>query len=104
MVTGARSVPGAPRDADIALDSELRYFGGFYMAFGLAALRIAPRADRDTRAVRVLAATVLTSGLARAGGWLAHGAPHPVQRGLLAIELGAPPLVIALQRRVAATG
>jgi hypothetical protein len=31
---------------------------------------------------------------------VAAGAPHPVQRALLALELGAPPALVALQRRV----
>jgi hypothetical protein len=106
MAAGARSLPGSQKDADPILDSELRYYGGFYMAYGLAALRVAPRADRDARAVRALAGALFASGLARAGGWVAKGPPHPLQRGLLAIELAAPPLLVALQARVsaAATG
>ena len=99
MVAGARSLPGLDREADPILDSELRYYAGFYMAYGLAALRVAPRADQDIRSVRALAGALFMSGLARAGGWFAKGAPHPVQRGLLAIELATPPLLIALQAR-----
>jgi hypothetical protein len=98
MVAGARSVPGRRKTADPALDSELRYYGGFYMAYGLAALRVAPQADRDIRAVRALAGTLFMAGLARAGGWFAMGPPHPVQRGLLTIELVAPVVVVAWQR------
>jgi hypothetical protein len=98
MVAGARAVPGWSKKADPALDSELRYYGGFYMAYGLAVLRVAPQADRDVRAVRALAGTLFAAGLARAGGWVAMGAPHPVQRGLLAIELTAPVVVVAWQR------
>jgi hypothetical protein len=98
-LAGARSLPGEDR-ANPTLESELRYYAGFYAAFGLAALRLAPSADREPEAVRALAAAMFGAGLARAGGWVAAGAPHPVQRALLALELGAPPALVALQRRV----
>ncbi len=83
------------------MESELRYYAGFYVAFGVAALRTAPRADRDPVAERALAGALFLSGLARAGAWRAAGAPHPVQRLLLAIELSLPPLFIAAQDRAA---
>jgi hypothetical protein len=81
------------------MESELRYYSGFYVAFGVAALRTAPRADREPAAVRALAGALFLSGLARAGAWRAAGAPHPVQRALLALELGVPPLLVAAQER-----
>jgi hypothetical protein len=94
---GGRSVPGEG-PANAALESEIRFYGAFYAAYGLAVLRVAPRADEDPAAVRAVAGTVFLAGLARAGGWLAVGKPNPLQRVLLAIELGAPPAVLALQR------
>jgi hypothetical protein len=98
VLAGARSVPGRP-PAGPEMESELRYYAGFYVAYGAAALRTAPRADRDPVAVRALAGALLLSGLARAGAWCAAGAPHPVQRALLAIELSLPPLLVAAQER-----
>jgi hypothetical protein len=98
VVAGARSVPGRPR-ADARMESELRYYAGFYAAYGLAVLRVAPRADRDAAGVRAVASALLLSGLARAGAWRANGAPHPGQRALLALELGLPPVMVALQRQ-----
>lgn len=102
-VTGGRSVPGEGL-ANAGLESELRFYGVFYAAYGTAVLRVAPRADHDAEAVRALAATLFVAGLARAGGWRAVGRPHPLQRALLAIELAAPPAIAACQARVAATG
>ena len=100
-VAGGRSLPGRQlRSASV--ESELRFYGAFYAAYGVCVLRTAPRAHRDAAAVRALAGALFCAGLARAGAWLAAGPPHPLQRGLLAIELAAPPLVVALQRRVAA--
>jgi hypothetical protein len=98
LLAGGRSFPPW-RHADAVLESELRYYGGFYAAFGLHVLRTAPRADRDPEAVRAIAATVFLSGLGRAGGWRAIGRPHPLQRVLLALELGLPVLMVAGQRR-----
>ena len=102
--TGARSIPGETDQASASLESELRYYGSFYAAYGLALLRLAPRADREPRAVREAAAVLFAAGLARAGGWLAAGPPHPVQRALLVLELGAPPALLALWRRTLASG
>jgi hypothetical protein len=87
--------------ANPSLESELRYYAAFYVAYGAFALHVAPRADRDTAAVRALAGALFLAGLARAGGWLAAGRPHGLQRGLLVVELAAPPLVVAWQGRVA---
>jgi hypothetical protein len=100
VLRGARSLPGEGA-ANPAVESELRYYGAFYAAYGAAALRVAPRADRDAAAVRALAGALFLGGLARAGRWLAAGPPHQVQRGLLALELGVPPLLVAWQARLA---
>ena len=97
VVTGARSVPGK-QQANAAVESELRFYGAFYAAYGLALLNVAPRAEREPQAVRAIAGTLLLAGLARAGGWAAAGAPHPTQRVLLALELALPPAIVALQR------
>lgn len=98
VISGARSIPGKP-EADALVESELRFYGAFYAATGLAVLHVAPRAEQEPRAVRAIAAAVLLAGLARAGGWVAAGAPHPAQRALLAIELALPPAIVALQRK-----
>jgi hypothetical protein len=100
MLTGAGSVPGG-QAARAPVDSELRYYGAFYAAFGLALLRTAPRAEREPAAIRALAATVFAGGIARARG-LSFGRPHPAQLGLLTAELTAPPALLVLQARAAA--
>ena len=101
VVAGAKSLP-RQRAANTTLESELRYYAAFYVAYGLAALRVAPDADRDDASVRGLAGALFLAGVARAGGWLATGPPHPLQRALLVIELAAPPAIVALQARGAA--
>jgi hypothetical protein len=102
VITGAKSLPGE-KLANPAVESELRFYAAFYVAYGLVALRVAPHADRDTATVRALAGVLFLAGLARAGGWLAVGRPHPVQRGLLVIELAAPPAIIRWHGRAASS-
>jgi hypothetical protein len=99
VIAGGRSVAGEDT-ANPAIESELRFYSAFYVAYGLAALRVAPRADSDTAAARALAGALFLGGLARAGGWLAAGRPHEMQRGLLALELAGPPAVVAWQSRL----
>ena len=100
VVSGARSLPGQDY-ANPTVESELRFYAAFYVAYGLAVLRVAPRADRDAEAVRALAGALLLAGVARAGGWIATGRPHVNQRALLAAELAGPPAIVAWQARVA---
>ena len=104
-IAGAKSVPGnGPDLASPSLESELRFYGAFYAAYGVLALRVAPRADRDTGGVRAIAGALFLAGAARAGGWLAAGRPDTVQRALLAIELAAPPAIVAWQARLPPAG
>jgi hypothetical protein len=100
VIAGGKSVPGQ-RLANTSVESELRFYAAFYVAYGLVALRVAPRAGHDAAAVRALAGALFLGGLARASGWLAVGPPHRVQRALLVLELAAPPAIVALQARVA---
>ena len=81
-------------------ESELRFYSAFYVAYGLALINVAPRADSDAKAVRGLAAALFGAGLARAGGWAWVGKPHPLQQALLFLELAIPPAVVAAQERL----
>jgi Domain of unknown function (DUF4345) len=103
VIAGARALPRQAA-ANPSVESELRFYAAFYVAYGLAVLRVAPRADRDPAAVRALAGALFLAGLARGVGWLAVGRPHQLQRGLLAIELAAPPAIVGLQSRAARRG
>jgi hypothetical protein len=100
ILTGVRSIPGGTAAPGAAVESELRFYSAFYVAYGIAALRTAPQADRDVTGVRALAGTLLLAGLARAAAWRSAGAPNGPQRALLAIELAAPPALVAWQSRL----
>jgi hypothetical protein len=51
-VTGARSIPGRQTTADPVLESELRFYGTFYAAYGLASGYGPPLTRRNTDADR----------------------------------------------------
>jgi hypothetical protein len=103
VIIGGKSLPNEGV-ANPSVESELRFYAAFYVAYGIALLRVAPRADREPAAVRSLAGALFLAGLARAGGWLAIGRPHRVQLALLGIELSAPPVMVALAGHRAAPG
>jgi Domain of unknown function (DUF4345) len=102
LLGGGKSFPPR-RQADAMVESELRFYAGFYVAYGLLMFRTARRADPDPAAVRALAAALFLAGLGRAGAWLTVGKPHPLQRALLAIELATPPLIVVEQARLRST-
>jgi hypothetical protein len=56
--------------------------------------------DTVLRGARAVAGALFGAGLARAAGWAAAGRPTRAQLGLLAVELGAPPVVVAWQARL----
>jgi hypothetical protein len=103
VIRGARSLPGQNL-ANAAVESELRFYAAFYVAYGIAVLRVAPKADSETRAVRSLAGALFLAGVGRAAASFAAGRPHELQRALLVVELAAPPLIVSWQARLAANG
>jgi uncharacterized protein DUF4345 len=97
-ITGARSIPGHDGPADPVVESELRFYGTFYAAYGVAMLRAARRADDPGPNASVFASVLFAAGLARAGAWRAVGRPSRPQIALLALELGLAPLVARHRR------
>ena len=98
LLAGGRSVPPW-RPAGPMIESELRFYSAFYVAYGQLLLRTARDEDLDPEALRPLAAALFLGGLGRAAAWLKVGQPHPFQRVLLAVELALPPLMMVEARR-----
>ena len=98
LLAGGKSFPPW-RPAGAMVESELRFYSAFYVAYGLLLFRNATHEDPDPQALRALAAALFLAGLGRAAAWLTVGKPHPLQRALLAIELATPPLVVVSQAR-----
>lgn len=82
------------------MDSELRFYAPFWVAYGLLLLDAA----RDLRArlahVPWLAAVFFAGGVGRALSLAAVGPPHPAFSLLMATELVLPPILLALWWRV----
>ena len=94
LVAGGRSVPPW-RPAGAMVESELRYYSAFYVAYGATALRAAAQEELEPAVVKGLAAALFLGGVGRGAAWLSAGAPHPLQRALLALELTVPVLIAA---------
>jgi hypothetical protein len=100
ILTGLFAVfagPGAQVDGEsvnTSVESEYRFFAALWVAYGVAALWVAPRVDRETIAVRALALILFSAGIARAIAWIAAGRPHWSFLALLSLELLIPPLIL----------
>lgn len=103
VLTGAEGMPGQ-NEASASVESELRFFAVFWIAFGAAVVWAAPRVARETSLVRALMAVLFLGGLARAIAWAAEGRPHGLFIALMAIELVLPPVIVLWQSRVARGG
>jgi hypothetical protein len=87
----------APHD----LDSHFRYLSGIFLALGLGFASCIPAIERKGARFRLLGAMVVAGGLARLVSLLAVGAPSPGHVAGLCMELGAVPLLMLWQARVA---
>ena len=102
LARGADAVTGATGPVPPSVDSELRWHAAWWTALGPVMWHLAPRIERETRAVRYLSAVVLVGGLTRLVSMRQVGRPHRTFEVLTAIELALPPLLVEWQRRVAA--
>lgn len=91
---------GLPRDA--LLDGNLRFFGGVWLALGLAMLSLVPQIEREGRMFAVLWGAVFLGGVGRALSMAWLGLPPVPFIGFTLLELVGAPAFIAWQRRVAA--
>lgn len=99
IVRGAQGVPGGSAEVAPTVDSSLRYANVFKLAWGGVIWSQLPRAERSP-AITWSLVTLFVGGLARVRSWQQQGRPHPVAVAATALELGAPPALIAWQRHV----
>jgi hypothetical protein len=78
------------------MDSELRFYAPFWGAYGVLLLYVAWNVRRLGRFVPWLAAVFFLGGVGRALSIASVGAPHRFFVFLMAIELGLPPVLVAL--------
>ena len=89
-------VPALP-----VLDSNLRFFGGFWLGLGLALLWLVPRIENQTVLFRAVWGGIFLGGIGRLLSILLVGAPPIPFIGFTALELIGAPLFIWWQHRVA---
>ncbi|GAA3343108.1 hypothetical protein GCM10020358_40540 [Amorphoplanes nipponensis] len=84
------------------VDSEVRFLGTYWLAYGVVTLVLAPRvaAAPAAPAYRGWLGVMAASGLARAVSFVVAGPPHPVMAAAMVVELVAPPVLWAWHRRV----
>ncbi len=109
VVTGVLTMMGlddpiyreAGLPAHALLDSNLRFFGGLWLAAGLAMLWLVPRIDEQATLFRVLWGMVFVGGIGRLLSMMLVGAPPWPFIGFTALEIVGAPLIVAWQARVA---
>ncbi len=100
IARGAQGVPGGSPEVTPTVDSALRYANVFKLALAPVVWLQLPRVERSS-AVTWSLATLFVGGVARARSWHQRGRPHAISVVAIALELLAPPALIAWQRRLA---
>ncbi|MFZ5756889.1 MAG: DUF4345 domain-containing protein [Pseudomonadota bacterium] len=85
----------------IALDNNLRFYGGIWMALGLAAMWLAPHVSTQTALYRTLWGAIFLGGIGRVCSMIFAGTPPPEFIVYVVIELVLPPLAVWWQYHVA---
>lgn len=101
MVSGGAFLRGVDAPVPVDLDSHFRYLSGLLLGIGLAFAGCIPRIERSTTKFRLLGIIVIAGGLGRLASLLIAGTPGTDHLAGLAMELGAMPLLIFWQGRVA---
>jgi hypothetical protein len=102
IMHGPEFLRGVGRDLPADLDSHFRYLSGLLLAIGLAFATCIPDIERKTGRFRLLAFLVFVGGLGRLQSLWSIGVPGGGHVFGLAMELGAVPLLVLWQARLAA--
>lgn len=86
------------------LDSHFRYLSGIFLALGCVFLSTVPAIERRGRRFRLAGMLVVAGGVARALSLAQAGTPAWPHLIGLGLELGAVPLLMLWQWRVASAG
>lgn len=89
--------------AHALLDSNLRFFSGLWIGFGLAIAWLIPSIERQTVLFRALWVMIFVGGIGRLLSCLSVGLPPVPFIFLIGLELLGAPLFIYWQHRVAQT-
>lgn len=93
---------GLPRNA--LLDSNLRFFAGFWLGLGLAMMWLVPRIEMQTVLFRAIWIAIFIGGIGRLLSIFLIGSPPLPFIGFTILEIVGAPLFIAWQTRVTKPG
>ncbi|MBQ9056487.1 DUF4345 domain-containing protein [Rhodococcus sp. (in: high G+C Gram-positive bacteria)] len=100
ILLGPQGVPGGSPDVAPTVDSALRYANVFKFAVAPVIWSQLGQLDERSPSLTYALSSIFVGALARLRSWQQRGRPHPVTVAAIAIELAAPPLLIAWQRRI----
>ena len=83
-----------------SLNNQFLYFSAFYLSLTFVMWHMIPNIEKHGKIFRLLVLAIFLGGLARAFSYATHGAPSPDLVLGMALELGAP-LLILWQAKVA---
>ena len=107
IVTGVMAVTGGPagmldgQATTSTVDSEIRFMGVYWMAFGGFLLFLVPRIETAAPAFRAALVVMFISGAARTLSIVEVGRPHPVLFAATFVELVLPVGLWLWQAKVA---
>lgn len=78
------------------VDSELRFYAPFWMAYGLLLIATARKLNLHLSRVPLLSALLLAGGIGRSLAYVFTGPPHPAFVVLMIIEFVLPAIFIGL--------
>jgi hypothetical protein len=100
IIGGPEAVPGGEAAPNETVDSAFRFEAAMWIAFGVAALWVAPRAATQTAVVRWIAGALFLGGIGRIISIVDVGEPHGLFVALLFVELLLPPIIVFWQARL----
>ena len=101
IVHGPEMIRGVGGDVPTDLDSHFRYLSGLLLGAGIGFAACIPGIEGRTAPFRLLAFLVFVGGLGRLQSLVSVGVPGTGHLFGLAMELGAVPLLVLWQARVA---
>ena len=100
VLTGTAAIPAAGSPGP-NVDSELRFYAAWYVAGGVALLRVARRPESEAAVLHLVCAALLLGAAGRVVSWASTGRPSMAFVVLLAIEVAIPLVVLPWHRTVA---
>lgn len=84
----------------IVLDNNLRFYGGIWLALGLAALWVAPRLNKEAALFRAIFGAVFIGGIGRVLSMALAGLPPTEFVAYACVEIIVPPVFVYWHYRI----